>query len=198
MKRRRKSKSRFRRKGLRSLRSVDKRSIRTIFVGKHGKRLLVACPRGQWMPRKKRCRAGMAGVSLLTPKKRRRRSKKHSQRSRRNPVSLSGMAALHKAIEERDKFSDCAHASGLKGEVRYRMSKELNDAVQRAAASALGENPKQDGGSSKLQQAIRDRNEFLNLIAAGKVANLKSIENILRQLDARILAAEKEHGAGSR
>lgn len=60
---------------LRSLRSVDKRSIRTIRIGRHGRKMLVACPRGYWMARKKRCRVGMTGVSMLTPKKHRRRKK---------------------------------------------------------------------------------------------------------------------------
>ena len=43
----------------------DKRSIRTIRVGKHGRLIRVGCPKGQW--RRGRCRVGMRALSMLVP-----------------------------------------------------------------------------------------------------------------------------------
>jgi hypothetical protein len=52
-------------------RKIDPRSIRTktIWTKKGGKRLLrIGCPKGQWMPRVKRCKVGTRAISMLTPK----------------------------------------------------------------------------------------------------------------------------------
>jgi hypothetical protein len=47
------------------LSSFDKRSIRTVTRG--AARILVGCPKGQWMPRAKRCRVGTRAYETITP-----------------------------------------------------------------------------------------------------------------------------------
>lgn len=49
--------------------NFDSRSFRTIPLGKSGKKALVGCPAGFWMPRKKRCKVGMEIQKKLIPKK---------------------------------------------------------------------------------------------------------------------------------
>ena len=44
---------------------LDKRSIRTIRVGKHGKLMRVGCPSPHW--KRGRCRVGMKAFSLMVP-----------------------------------------------------------------------------------------------------------------------------------
>ena len=58
---------RYRRYAKRGKGRFDKRSIRTIRVGRHGKLMRVACPRGAWSPKYKRCRKGMRAYSLMLP-----------------------------------------------------------------------------------------------------------------------------------
>lgn len=47
------------------LASFDRRSIRTILRGEA--RILIGCPRGQWAPRKQRCKVGMRAYEVVTP-----------------------------------------------------------------------------------------------------------------------------------
>ncbi len=48
-----------------------RRSFRVKRVGRHGNFITVCCPKGQWSPRRKRCKVGMRAQSIA--KKRRRR-----------------------------------------------------------------------------------------------------------------------------
>lgn len=48
-------------------RKFDPRSFRTIKLGKKGKLGTVGCPKGEWQPRKKRCRVGMQLQRILIP-----------------------------------------------------------------------------------------------------------------------------------
>lgn len=45
-------------------------SFRMKKIGK-GKMLVICCPKGEWMPRSKRCRVGTRAQSILKPRKRR-------------------------------------------------------------------------------------------------------------------------------
>ena len=45
--------------------SFDRRSIRTLVRGKA--RILIGCPKGQWMPRKQRCKVGTRAYEVITP-----------------------------------------------------------------------------------------------------------------------------------
>ena len=58
---------RYRRYARRGKGRIDKRSIRTIRVGRHGKLMRVGCPKGSWSPKYKRCRKGMRAYSLMVP-----------------------------------------------------------------------------------------------------------------------------------
>ena len=55
-------------------RLYDRRSIRTIRIGKRGRLLRIGCPKGFWRPRLKhrgkrgRCDKGMRGFEILTPR----------------------------------------------------------------------------------------------------------------------------------
>ena len=60
-------KSRYRHSRLKSKSRYDKRSFRTIKIGKHGKLLRVGCPKGRW--KRGRCSVGMKAQGLLTPKR---------------------------------------------------------------------------------------------------------------------------------
>lgn len=60
-------KARYRHSKVRSKSHYDKRSFRTIKIGKHGRLLRVACPKGKW--KHGRCSVGMKAQGLLTPKK---------------------------------------------------------------------------------------------------------------------------------
>ncbi len=54
-----------------SMRRYGRRSFRVKRVGRHGNFITVCCPKGQWSPRRKRCKVGMRAQSIA--KKRRRR-----------------------------------------------------------------------------------------------------------------------------
>jgi hypothetical protein len=54
---------------LMSSRHVDRRSIRTIRLGRTEKRMRVGCPKNYWSARKRRCSLGMRGISVLLPKR---------------------------------------------------------------------------------------------------------------------------------
>ena len=56
----------YRKRGA-AYRGFDKRSIRTIHVGRHGKLLRVGCPKGSWDAKRGRCRVGLRALSLLAP-----------------------------------------------------------------------------------------------------------------------------------
>lgn len=61
------------------LASFDRRSIRTITRGLT--RILIGCPKGQWMPRRQRCKVGTRAYEVITPTVRgrcRRGAKKRS------------------------------------------------------------------------------------------------------------------------
>lgn len=49
----------------RPLTSFDRRSIRTITRG--AARILIGCPKGQWMPRRQRCKVGTRAYEIITP-----------------------------------------------------------------------------------------------------------------------------------
>lgn len=59
---------------------VDKRSIRAIRIGRHGKRMLVGCPKGRWSPRRGCCRSGLKAISMMVP-------------VAKNPTQLQALAA---------------------------------------------------------------------------------------------------------
>jgi len=61
----------YRRTRLISPKACDRRSFRVKRVGRHGSFVTVCCPKGQWSPRRKRCKVGMRGQSFA--KKRGRR-----------------------------------------------------------------------------------------------------------------------------
>ncbi len=54
------------------LASFDRRSLRTLIRG--STRILIGCPKGQWMPRVKRCKVGTRAYETVTPGKCRRGS----------------------------------------------------------------------------------------------------------------------------
>lgn len=64
---RKKSRSRYKHKRIKSSRAFDARSIRTISRG--GKKIRVGCPVGKYSQKKKRCKVGMRAQAILTPKK---------------------------------------------------------------------------------------------------------------------------------
>lgn len=49
--------------------SMDKRSFRWIILKKKRGGLLIGCPRGQWAPRKARCKVGTRPVEIVLPRK---------------------------------------------------------------------------------------------------------------------------------
>lgn len=49
----------------RPLAAFDRRSIRTVIHGKA--RILIGCPKGRWMPRKRRCKVGTRAYEVITP-----------------------------------------------------------------------------------------------------------------------------------
>lgn len=63
----RSKKARYSHSRLKSKSRFDKRSFRTIQIGRHGRLLRVACSKGKW--RNGRCSVGMQGQGILTPKK---------------------------------------------------------------------------------------------------------------------------------
>lgn len=64
--------ARYKHRRVRRMSYFDRRSIRTIRRGK--KRILVGCPKGRY--KRGRCRAGTRALSVLTPKRKKRRNRR--------------------------------------------------------------------------------------------------------------------------
>jgi hypothetical protein len=92
-------------------RKLDPRSVRTIRIGKHGRLLKIACPKGHWRPKRKRCTVGTKAFSMLIPRRPRAKAKPHvirgvsfrpGRRIAANPGSLKRYRAkLHSASGNR-------------------------------------------------------------------------------------------------
>jgi len=136
---------RYRHIGKRKARLYDRRSIRTIRIGRHGRLMRVGCPKGHWRPRlrrkgrKGRCDRGMQGFEILTPKRRaiRRIYRRHSMRLAANPRLVpqrlnrltiyrteDGKYAgtIRDESDRRGKSFLVATANGKYGRVRSRMA----------------------------------------------------------------------------
>jgi len=49
--------------------NFDPRSFRVIPYGKKGKKATIGCEKGQWMPKKKRCKIGTRIQKIMTPRR---------------------------------------------------------------------------------------------------------------------------------
>lgn len=75
-------KAKYIHKEILDIKDFDDRSIRTILLGKSGKKARIGCPKSKWSPSKKKCKVGTKIITILTPKKRtpKKRTKSKSKR----------------------------------------------------------------------------------------------------------------------
>lgn len=62
-------KAKYTHKKVEAKENFDPRSFRTIPLGTKGKKATIGCPKGQWMPKKKRCKVGTRIQRIMTPRK---------------------------------------------------------------------------------------------------------------------------------
>ena len=66
--------------------NFDPRSFRTISMGVRGTKGVVGCPKGEWDPRRKRCKVGLRLQKVMVPKSRLRTRARSAMRLARNPA----------------------------------------------------------------------------------------------------------------
>lgn len=99
--------ARYRHSKLESKAHFARGSFRTIRIGRHGKRLVVGCPKGQW--NRRRCRSGMRRVTMLTPK-RSRNPRKYTVATAPKRVRMKW---LKKAIAAKKYYAKCRRKYGV-------------------------------------------------------------------------------------
>ena len=85
-------------------------SFRTISVGRHGKKLVVGCPKGRWNKRSRRCRSGMRRVTLMTP---RRRAANRSKWTVANAPRRVRLKWLRQAQKAKRYYARCRRKYGV-------------------------------------------------------------------------------------
>ena len=84
-------------------------SFRTISIGRHGRKMVVGCPKGYWSKKTKHCRAGMRKVTMLT----RKRASNRSRYTVATAPRRVRMKWLKKAQAARKYYARCRKKYGV-------------------------------------------------------------------------------------
>lgn len=162
---------------------VDPRSIRSIYVGKHGKMLRIGCPKGYFNAKTKHCRKGTKAVAWLTP-----------VRSQLNPPVT--MRAVREAAAEYQRLMQLYGENNMatqRAEFKYR---ELQAAYDRTHGKRSQLNPRARTMSTALRKAEDELRAYewkLMLLPPRQHATLAQHRR-RRQLLARVQALRRSTG----